>query len=111
MFFCCCFFSVIRKAYKNPCEGGGGCENGTLCLIRPGGTERICACPERHYLSEDKKSCIANCTSSEFLCEKTFKCIPFWWKCDNQNDCGDNSDEPADCREYLCEQAGLFQVC
>ena len=50
------------------------------------------------------------CRSSEFLCENTYKCIPFWWKCDGQNDCGDNSDEPANCREYHCKHSGLFQV-
>lgn len=21
------------------------------------------------------------------------KCVPYWWKCDKVNDCGDNSDE------------------
>ncbi len=53
---------AIKKSYENPCQDHGGCGNGTLCLIRPGGRDRVCECPERHYLSTDKRSCIANCT-------------------------------------------------
>lgn len=27
-----------------------------------------------------------------FACDNK-NCIPYWWKCDSVNDCGDNSDE------------------
>ncbi|KAL1785367.1 low-density lipoprotein receptor-related protein 1B [Sigmodon hispidus] len=43
----------------------------------------------------------------KFQC-KTDKCIPFWWKCDTVDDCGDGSDEPDDCPEFKC-QPGRFQ--
>ncbi|KAH9498801.1 Exosome complex protein [Bulinus truncatus] len=84
-----------------------------LCLLRPtlsgGGVEAVCACPENHYLAKDGKNCIANCTSSQILCPASSKCIPFWWKCDNNTDCPDGSDEPPECGEYFCSESGLFQ--
>ena len=53
------------------------------------------------------------CCSSQVLCKNTYKCIPFWWRCDGQDDCGDGKDEANDTCDgrppYFCRQGGLFQ--
>ena len=36
------------------------------------------------------------CGEDEFSCTN-HKCIPMSFKCNGQNDCGDNSDEERDC--------------
>ncbi|XP_068223129.1 low-density lipoprotein receptor-related protein 1 isoform X3 [Palaemon carinicauda] len=90
---------------SNPCENNGGCN--PMCLLAPNGT-KTCTCPENFALDEDGVSCKSDCLSSMVVCNSTYKCIPFWWKCDTQDDCGDNSDEPEDCPEYKCTP-GQFQ--
>ena len=70
---------------NNPCENNGGCH--ALCLLRPGvneSLERTCGCPENFVLGADGLSCVSNCSSNMILCGTTYKCIPFWWKCDGQ---------------------------
>ncbi|XP_048343554.1 LOW QUALITY PROTEIN: prolow-density lipoprotein receptor-related protein 1 [Sphaerodactylus townsendi] len=90
---------------NHPCKiNKGGCSN--LCLLSPGGGFK-CACPTNFYLGGDGKTCISNCTASQFVC-KNDKCIPFWWKCDTEDDCGDHSDEPENCPEFKC-RPGQFQ--
>lgn len=59
---------TIKKNQSNPCENHGGCGAGTLCLIKQGGTDKVCACPERHYPSRDKTTCLANCTRYDIFC-------------------------------------------
>ncbi|XP_030029446.1 very low-density lipoprotein receptor isoform X6 [Manduca sexta] len=49
-----------------------------------------------------KSSETRTCTSSEFRC-KTGRCIPLSWRCDNEKDCTDGSDEePGTCKVEAC---------
>nr|XP_019597875.1 PREDICTED: prolow-density lipoprotein receptor-related protein 1 isoform X3 [Rhinolophus sinicus] len=100
-------FHALRQpdVPNHPCKiNNGGCSN--LCLLSPGGGHK-CACPTNFYLGGDGRTCVSNCTASQFVC-KNDKCIPFWWKCDTEDDCGDHSDEPPDCPEFKC-RPGQFQ--
>lgn len=45
-------------------------------------------CPD----SSDEKTCGHTCMPSEFLCDNN-QCISALWRCDGEDDCGDNSDE------------------
>ncbi len=52
---------------------------------------------------------VRNCTESEFRCNN-LRCIRSRYKCDHQDDCGDNSDEAlkvcSDCKYGLKRHAG-----
>lgn len=43
---------------------------------------------------------VLECSTDEFVCTSTFKCIPFNLKCDGHDDCGDGLDEQG-CSKYL----------
>lgn len=53
----------------------------------------------------DEEACgtgVRTCPLDEFQCNNTL-CKPLAWKCDGEDDCGDNSDEnPEECTRFQC---------
>ena len=78
------------QSHDNPCLNGGWCNN--LCLLSPSEKEHSCACPD-HFRPQGNNDCASDCAPSQFVCEATYKCLPLWWRCDGQDDCGDGQDE------------------
>lgn len=70
-----------QRKIDNPCASAN-CS--TLCLLSPEAPYYKCMCPDNFVLGDDGKSCMPNCTSAQFICKSTYKCIPFYWKCDTQ---------------------------
>ena len=81
--------------YSDPCgTDNGGCSH--LCLIAPphessylnidgfieeDKTVAVCACPNQYYLAQDRKTCVANCTTGQWRCGgRDEKCISWFWK-------------------------------
>lgn len=52
-----------------------------------------CSCQTRLFNCNIVWYLVQNgCSDWMYTCRNK-KCIPYWWKCDTVNDCGDNSDE------------------
>ncbi|XP_071103874.1 low-density lipoprotein receptor-related protein 2-like [Haliotis cracherodii] len=102
------YHPLRQKPAPNPCgTDNGGCSH--LCLIAPGGSEYTCSCPDDFLMSQDGKTCLANCSSTQFRCGATDdRCVPLLWKCDGEEDCKDGADEPEDCPVSHCP-VGQFQ--
>ncbi|XP_016414141.1 low-density lipoprotein receptor-related protein 2-like [Sinocyclocheilus rhinocerous] len=83
-----------QQQCSSPCEQfNGGCSH--ICTPGPQGAECQCPSEGRWYLA-DNKHCIPDngtrCQSGQFTCMNG-RCIRAQWKCDNDDDCGDGSDE------------------
>lgn len=98
-------------------SGTNKCENSTcshICLGAPGDSF-VCLCPDGMEMTNGKCMCpggiapydnstcpkvASTCASNQFACNNGI-CIPEFWKCDGDNDCGDNSDETT-CKRATC---------
>eukprot|EP00062_Callorhinchus_milii_P008174 gi/632950593/ref/XP_007890808.1/ PREDICTED: low-density lipoprotein receptor-related protein 1-like isoform X2 [Callorhinchus milii] len=90
----------------------GGCE--FLCLPAPQLTvhssQYVCLCPTDMELEQDRHRCKivnATCGAFDFMCNNG-QCVPARWQCDENDDCGDGSDEsPEVCHMKGC---GLNEI-
>lgn len=83
--------AVRKHTYGQACNARNMGAFSSLCIIHS--TFLLC----HHRVSVGR-----HCPLDEFQCNNTL-CKPLGWKCDGEDDCGDNSDEnPEECGENLC---------
>lgn len=103
-------------------SGTNKCANSTcthICLGAPNETY-VCLCPDGMEMTDGKCMCPGNvkpfdnstcprvastCAANQFACDNNV-CIPEFWKCDGDNDCGDNSDEQH-CHRATCSPSNF----
>lgn len=113
------------KVYAHGIQiGSNACANATcayLCVGLPK-NKYTCLCPDGLMKKDDKCLCPGNvepkaeltcptvgnsCSADHFTCSNG-NCVPKGWKCDGDDDCGDNSDE-LHCSTQTCPHS--FFVC
>lgn len=83
----------------------GAPKGGFVCLC-PDGMEMVdgkCMCPGGVVSPFANSTCprvASTCAANQFACQNDV-CIPAFWRCDRDNDCGDNSDE-INCNRTTC---------
>ncbi|XP_066589021.1 sortilin-related receptor-like [Prorops nasuta] len=105
-------FAHSVQSGKNKCVNQTLCSH--ICLGAPNDSY-VCLCPDGMVMTNGKCMCpgdvppnpnstcprvASTCKHSQFPC-KNGVCVPKFWKCDGDNDCGDNSDEDQ-CNRSSC---------
>ncbi|XP_014221695.1 sortilin-related receptor-like [Trichogramma pretiosum] len=106
-------FAHSIQTGMNKCSNTSLCSH--ICLGAPN-NQYVCLCPDGMVMQDGKCMCpggvepyanstcprVANsCAVNQFACDSG-ACIPEFWKCDGDNDCGDHSDE-AQCHRAKCQ--------
>ncbi|XP_069750812.1 sortilin-related receptor isoform X2 [Narcine bancroftii] len=117
----------MKVFYKGKTKGSNSCVHKTcslLCLPKPNGKKCACPdgvkslvlpsgdvgceCPHGYFLKNT--TCVRqehNCLPNQYGCSNG-KCISSIWKCDNDDDCGDYSDEK-NCPTGVCDPNSQFK--
>ncbi|XP_059494976.1 sortilin-related receptor isoform X1 [Stegostoma tigrinum] len=98
-----CSLICLPKPFGKRCV----CPEGVKSTILPSGDVR-CECP--HGYSLRNNICVRQehtCLPNQYRCSNG-KCISSIWKCDNDNDCGDYSDE-RNCPTAACDPDSQFK--
>ncbi|KAJ8687024.1 hypothetical protein QAD02_022818 [Eretmocerus hayati] len=82
----------------------GAPNNGSVCLCPDGMVmqDGKCMCPGgiKPYPNSTCPQVDSSCAPNQFACDSKV-CIPEFWRCDGDNDCGDHSDE-TNCNRLKC---------
>jgi len=62
-----------------------------------------------HGQSDDHRQALrVQCSPKHFICDRSMRCIPHYWRCDGHKDCWDRTDE-ANCTNVTCPHPGMHR--